>query len=91
MNHTDRPMFLKGSGALVVSAVAATAPLACRSTAKLDYPKDGKGALGFEGSTEGHPAGGVRDVRHERRCRRAHAVPRGRMAARSKGTGDGAG
>ena len=36
MNPTDRRMFLKGSGALVVSAMAATAPLACRSTAKPD-------------------------------------------------------
>jgi 2-methylcitrate dehydratase len=36
-------MFPKESGALVVSAVAATAPLACRSTAKLDYPKDPQG------------------------------------------------
>jgi 2-methylcitrate dehydratase len=44
MNPTDRRMFLKESGALVVSAVAATAaPLACRSTAKPDYPKDATG------------------------------------------------
>jgi hypothetical protein len=43
MNHTDRRMFPKESGALVLSAVAATAPFARRSTAKPDYPKDAKG------------------------------------------------
>ena len=49
------------------------------------------GALGFQGSVEGHPPRGVRDVLHEPRCRRAHAVPRDRMAARIKATGDWAG
>jgi len=50
--------------------------------------EQGVGAFGFQGSMEGHPPRGVRDVLHERRCRRAHAVPRDRMAARIKGTGD---
>jgi hypothetical protein len=44
MNHTDRPMFLKGSGALVVSAVAATAPLALPLDREARLPKGREGA-----------------------------------------------